>query len=287
MNFVSNIQLKTILTSLLDKIDAGASEEMSMHHMMALLDMLGIPVFRPLEMPSGTIWSTRNVGAPSVLDCGEYYAFGEPYAKSDYVFRNYLQIFSPVKITDKLGAVPVHYYDVPAQCSTWRVDKAADDDTKPDAALVASRGIITSGGWLKHEFDIATLTEGDGYGMPTKYQVEELWDNTAHTYDSASNSIMFTANNGNIIFPCSGCKSEERSYTNPLGTDDGVGFGLWVIDGYGTDEPSNINGFDYYGEFASITCRDGVNVELEWVKDGGAYRGLTVRPVSPRESNEV
>ena len=136
---------------------------------------------------------------------------------------------------------------------------------------------------------VATLTEGDEYCMPTKDQVNEIWDNTTHTCDPVMNSIVFTDDRGSaIIFPCSGCWDEMGVCSNPLGiigNDAGVGFGLWAIDGYGTDEPSNINGFDYYGEFASITCRDGVNVELEWIKDGGAYRGLTVRPVSLREDH--
>ena len=95
-----------------------------------------------------------------------------------------------------------------------------------------------------------------------------------------------------LYFPCSGCWGEMGVCSNPLGiignnVGASAGFGLWVIDGDGTDEPSNINEFDYYGEFASITCRDGVNVELEWIKDGGAYRGLTVRPVSLREDHNL
>lgn len=281
MNFISNIQFKTILTSLLDKIDAGAGKELSEEQMETLLGYLG---FDPndLELPSGTIWSTKNIGASSVTDNGDYYAFGEPYTKSVYGFRNYLQMFSPVKPAPQDQEVV--YNNVPAQCSTWTVDRAYDDNTKPDIALVTSRGIIGADGLIKPEFDIAALSNSR-YRMPTKDQVDELWRNTTHTYDAESNSIIFTASNGNSIsFPCSGCISGNAElaanrYTNPLGTNNGVGFGLWVVDGYGTADPSEINWFEFYSEFASITCQDGVTVKLTWIKDGGACRGLTVRPV--------
>lgn len=49
------------------------------------------------------------------------------------------------------------------------------------------------------------------------------------------------------------CSNPLGIIGNDVGTGVGVGFGLWVIDGYGTDELSNVNGFDYYGEFARIT----------------------------------
>lgn len=56
-----------------------------------MMVMLGMPIFSPIEMPSA-IWGTRNIGASSVLDSGEYYAFGEPYTKTAHGFRNYLQM---------------------------------------------------------------------------------------------------------------------------------------------------------------------------------------------------
>lgn len=262
-------------------ISENAPEPLTDEEMEGLLAILRGPGV-DLGLPSGTKWLSKNIGADAVTDNGEYYAFGEPYTKSVYGFRNYLQMFSPVKPAPQDQEVV--YNDVPAQCSAWTVDRAYDDNTKPDVALVESRGIIGADGLIKPEFDIAALTN-DEYRMPTKDQVDELWNNTTHTYDAESNSIIFTASNGNSIsFPCSGCISgnaelESNRYTNPLGTNNGVGFGLWTVDGYGTDDPSKINWFEFYGEFASITCQDGATVKLAWVKDGGACRGLTVRPV--------
>ena len=58
---------------------------------MQMMVMLGMLIFSPIEMPSA-IWGTRNIGASSVLDSGEYYAFGEPYTKTAHGFRNYLQM---------------------------------------------------------------------------------------------------------------------------------------------------------------------------------------------------
>ena len=42
-----------------------------------------------LGLSSGTLWATRNVGASSPEDCGDYFAWGETTPKSDYSWETY------------------------------------------------------------------------------------------------------------------------------------------------------------------------------------------------------
>ena len=42
-----------------------------------------------MGLPSGNRWATRNVGAQSATDCGEFYAWGEVETKSEYTPENY------------------------------------------------------------------------------------------------------------------------------------------------------------------------------------------------------
>jgi len=42
-----------------------------------------------LDLPSGTLWATTNVGADNPEDYGDYFAWGETTTKSTYSWRNY------------------------------------------------------------------------------------------------------------------------------------------------------------------------------------------------------
>lgn len=42
-----------------------------------------------LNLPSGTLWATCNVGASSPEECGEYFAWGETKVKKNYEWNNY------------------------------------------------------------------------------------------------------------------------------------------------------------------------------------------------------
>ena len=42
-----------------------------------------------LDLPSGLLWATRNVGATSPEDYGDYFAWGETQTKEFYTWSNY------------------------------------------------------------------------------------------------------------------------------------------------------------------------------------------------------
>ena len=45
--------------------------------------------YADLGLPSGLLWATCNVGASSPDGYGDYYAWGETYAKNTYTWENY------------------------------------------------------------------------------------------------------------------------------------------------------------------------------------------------------
>ena len=48
-----------------------------------------------LGLPSGTLWANKNIGAKTTSGYGDYYAWGEVKAKSDYVLQTYSQPAKP------------------------------------------------------------------------------------------------------------------------------------------------------------------------------------------------
>ena len=118
-----------------------------------------------LGLPSGLLWATRNVGASSPEDYGDYFAWGEIAPKGIYWSGNYL-----------LG-----YWDLNGYYYTkynW------------------SDGLTT----LLPEDDAATANYGGR--MPTIAEWSELIRNTTYTWTTRNgvNGGLFTASNGNSLF---------------------------------------------------------------------------------------
>ena len=42
-----------------------------------------------LDLPSGTLWATCNIGASSPEESGFYYSWGETYPKRDFYWNTY------------------------------------------------------------------------------------------------------------------------------------------------------------------------------------------------------
>ena len=92
-----------------------------------------------LGLPSGTLWATKNVGAESPEDYGDYFAWGETTPKTEYSWETY------------------NYYDGTG-CTKYN-----DDDGLTE---------------LLPEDDAATANWGSEWQMPNKVQIEELLANT-------------------------------------------------------------------------------------------------------------
>ena len=116
-----------------------------------------------LGLPSGRQWATRNVGASSPTDYGNYYAWGETSPKSNYTWENY------------------RYYN----SSTGQLTKYNGSD-----------GLTT----LQPGDDAATAHYGGR--TPTESEWRELINNTTSRWMTVNgvNGRCFTGPNGNSLF---------------------------------------------------------------------------------------
>ena len=110
-------------------------------------------------------WATFNVGASKPEDYGDYYAWGETMPKDIYSWTNY----------------------------KW-CDGTQNNMTKYNA----TDGKTT----LEPADDAATVNWGDDWRMPTKAEMQELFDNCTWTEEThhAINGYLVTGPNGNSIF---------------------------------------------------------------------------------------
>jgi len=123
-----------------------------------------------LGLPSGLLWATRNVGASSPEDYGDYFAWGETSPKSVYDESTY------------------RYYN----SSSTRYTKYTGSD-----------GLTI----LQPGDDAATANYGGR--TPTKEEWQELMDNTTiqWTTQNGVNGCRFTGSNGNSLFlPAAGLR---------------------------------------------------------------------------------
>lgn len=126
-----------------------------------------------LGLPSGTKWATTNVGAASPSHYGNYYAWGEISTKSAYDEENYKYYQSSEGNEGYLKYVTDSEYG--------KVDKKNELDSNDDVASVS---------W------------GKGWCMPSKDQIEELIKKCKWTHFTMGdhNGFKVQGPNGNFIF---------------------------------------------------------------------------------------
>ena len=125
-----------------------------------------------LGLPSGLLWATRNVGASSPTDYGNYYAWGETSPKSVYDWDTY------------------RYYNSSTGFTKY---------TSSDGLTILQSGD-----------DAATANYGGR--TPTKEEWQELTNNTTSQCITINgvNGRCFTGTNGNSLFlPAAGCRSDS------------------------------------------------------------------------------
>lgn len=124
-----------------------------------------------LGLPSGTLWATRNIGANSPEDYGDYFAWGETSPKNNYDWSTYEWCNGSMYSLTKYNTTT--NYGI--------VDNKTELDLEDDAAYV---------NW------------GPSWRMPTKEQQDELRDSCTWTWTTRSgvNGCQVTGPNGNSIF---------------------------------------------------------------------------------------
>ena len=128
-----------------------------------------------LDLPSGTMWATCNVGAAKPEDSGLLFQFGQVdgYTYNDNN-NKFIQNYQNEKVTGS-EYIPV--------TTSGKVYKANDI--------------------LDLEDDAAHVNMGGEWKMPTNYQLEELFYCTTHKLETVNGvkGMMFTSDiNGNQLF---------------------------------------------------------------------------------------
>lgn len=138
-----------------------------------------------LDLPSGTKWCTKNVGAKNPEDQGDFYAWGETETKNTYSSNTYCNLQNRYK---------------------------KDKYTKEDK--------LTK---LEDKDDPTKVNFNRGFSTPTKKQLQELIDNTDcefvdHHGDSDHKGFLFKSkiNDNEIFIPCTGLGEDSNIRYNHL-----------------------------------------------------------------------
>ena len=177
-----------------------------------------------LGLPSGTKWASFNVGASKPEEYGDYFAWGETEAKSEYSFSTYKHCNGSYNTLTKYNG-------------------------NSDYGSVDNKSLLDA------EDDAACANWGGNWRMPTETEWEELmeyctWDWMDNYNNTGIAGRLVTASNGNSIFlPAAGHKyntgtqyvssycdywsSSLSKGNNPLNAYVGSSFsgGIYVADG--------------------------------------------------------
>lgn len=179
-----------------------------------------------LGLPSGVLWATCNVGASSPEEYGDHYAWGETETKSEYSENT---------------------------CLTHK--KSFDE--------LFSSGVVDASGNLTKKHDVASLSWGEPWRMPTDAEYRELielcdWEFVSY---KGVNGYQITGPNKSTIFiPAAGyCLGNELACDGELG--------------------------DYWSstlikEQTMVACSLGYSPKTYGRRCYGRYRGRSIRPVT-------
>lgn len=186
-----------------------------------------------LGLPSGTLWTTMNVGASKASDAGLYFQWGDTQGyTADQVGKDKQFSWTDYK---------------------WSIDGSSTNFSK----------YTTTGATLELEDDAAHVNMGGDWHMPTPTQIQELLGNTTKTWTTQDgvNGMLFTSKTDtskSIFIPAAGSAwdgSLDRSGVNGLvwssmlstgSVRDGQGFVF--ASGYAVlSDGSRIGGFSVRG----------------------------------------
>jgi hypothetical protein len=137
-----------------------------------------------LGLPSGTLWATRNIGANSPEESGNYFAWGETEPKEEYYMSNY-------KWYDNDNELFTKY------CTDSEYGMVDDKELEP-------------------RDDAAWANWGPSWRMPSLEQLQELREKCSWEWieKNGTSGYLVTGPNGNTIFlPAAG----EASFPNAEG----------------------------------------------------------------------
>ena len=165
-----------------------------------------------LGLPSGLLWAKCNVGASSPEDYGDYFAWGETQAKSNYSWETYRYANGDYYQLTKYCYNKYYGYNE----FTDNLTTLTDDDDAAAANVTGSR-------------------------MPTRDDWKELLNNTTSQWTTINdiNGRIFTGPNGKTIFlPAAGGRWGDEF------SDVGSSGGYWSSS-LSDDRPDHAGGFGF------------------------------------------
>lgn len=128
--------------------------------------------FVDLNLPSGTLWATMNVGASKPSDYGQYFQWGDTQGYT----------------ADQVGT------DDGQKAFTWADYKFYISGSVYDENMKFSK-YTTTGATLELEDDAAHVNMGGDWHMPTPTQLQELTANTTTAWTTSDdiNGMTFTS----------------------------------------------------------------------------------------------
>ena len=206
-----------------------------------------------LDLPSGTLWATCNIGASNPEDYGNYYAWGEIRTKAFYNLDNYHHAKGNNGLTK--------------YCSESEYD-----------ADYGYNGFIDDLTILQTCDDAATANWGTGWRMPTEKEWEELLQNTTSKW-ATQNGVrgkLFTAKNGETLFlPAAGRHEDELVTVGSLGfywsraLDIDIPNYAWCLCFTPYDDGAESDEQVYYYRYGDCSVIDNIR-----------HNGLSIRPVT-------
>lgn len=188
-------------------------------------------------------WATCNIGATAPENSGDYYAWGETQTKYDFFLRNYVFAeWDSRRRSSSIGGMQQDVFFLNKYC----VDgKSGKDDGKTI---------------LEKKDDVASLSLGKDWRMPTKDEWQELFDNCTWVWTSLNgvNGYLVTSKkrgfrDKSIFLPVTGCYEEKiladtdsrgQYWSSTLNTKlSTTACGLWFT----KDARELINDYRYYG----------------------------------------
>ena len=129
-----------------------------------------------LGLPSGTLWATCNIGAETVEEFGDYFAWGETEPKELYDWKSY-----------QYGRFIHERYEL----NKYSTDSA-----------YGLNGFVDNLTVMEPDDDVARTCWGEGWRMPTIGEWEELFLNTTGVWTTLNDvkGWRCTASNGNSLF---------------------------------------------------------------------------------------
>ncbi len=150
------------------------------------------PISVDLDLPSGLLWATCNIGAEAPEEAGNYYSWGEIETKDTYSWSNYKFFKSDVGEDD------------------IRFTKYVPQD---DSDICGYNGFSDDKLTLDNEDDVARVCLGIVWRMPTQADFKELHDNCTWTWTSqngvAGYLLTSTRNHKTLFLPAAGYRSES------------------------------------------------------------------------------